>query len=86
MDEAGGSDDLIGRIAVKIQRFNRTADIERQRPCLNARQRSRQFRVVQVDLDATQFREFGDFPENDRRNAPGFIGEQSAFAKRQIVG
>ena len=86
MDEAGGSDDLVGRIAVKIQRFDRAADIERQRPCLNACQRPSQFRMVQVELDAALFREFGNFPENDGGDALGFIREQSAFTKRQVVG
>ena len=42
--------------------------------------------MVQVDLDTAQLRELGDFPKNDRGNAPGFIGEQGAFARSQIVG
>ena len=39
MHEAGGGDDLIGGVAVKIQGFDRTADIECQRPSLQARPR-----------------------------------------------
>jgi hypothetical protein len=46
MYDAGGGDDLVGGVAVKIQSFDRTADIERQWPSLNARQCSGQLRVV----------------------------------------
>jgi hypothetical protein len=52
MHEAGGGDDLIGGVAVKIQEFDRTTDIECLRSSLNARQCSGQLRMVQVELDA----------------------------------
>ncbi len=46
MDETRGGDDLIGGIAVEIQRLDRAANIERQRPRLNARQCSDQLGAV----------------------------------------
>src|SRR5262245_60706939 len=64
MHEAGGSDDFVGRIAVKIQRFDRAAEIQGRRPCLNARQCPSQFRMMQIELDTAQLCEFGNFPEN----------------------
>ena len=82
MHDAGGCDDLVGGVTVEIQSFDRTADIERQWPGLNARQRSRQLRVIQVNLDPAQFREFGDLPKDDCGNAPGIIGEQAPLESR----
>jgi hypothetical protein len=51
MHDAGCCDDLVGEVAVENQSFDRTADIERQWPGLNARQRSGQLRVIQINLD-----------------------------------
>jgi hypothetical protein len=52
MHDARGCDDLIGGIAVKIQSFDRTTDVERQWPSVNPRQCSGQLWVVQIELDA----------------------------------
>ena len=82
MHDARGCDDLIGGVAVKIQSFNRTADVERQWPSINTRQCSSQLGVIQVELDATQFGEFSDFPNNDCGNTPGVVGEQLPFPMR----
>ncbi len=86
MHDAGGRDDLVGRVTIKVEGLYGPADIERQRPGLQTRQDSAQFRAVQVYFDASQFGELGDLPEYDRRDAPGIIGEQCRFARRQIVG
>src|SRR5687767_16033855 len=51
MHDAGCCDDLVSEIGVEIQSIDRTADIERQWPGLNARQRSGQLRVIQINLD-----------------------------------
>jgi len=51
MHDAGGCDDLVRGVTVEIQSFDRTADIERQWPGLNAGQGSGQLRVIQINLD-----------------------------------
>ena len=58
MDDARGGDNFIGRVAVEVQRVDGAANIQRKRPGLDSGQCSRQLRIIEVEFNAAQLREF----------------------------
>ena len=85
MNDAGGGDDLVGRIAAEIERNGRLTDVEAERPDMDTRKRPDKRHVLQVDLDAPQLREFGDLPQDDRRNAPAIALQEGRLAGAQTI-
>ena len=69
MDDAGRGDDLVGRIAVKIQRRDLATDRDVHRPDHKRRQRFDQGGSLEVDLNTAELGELCDFPQNNRGDA-----------------
>jgi hypothetical protein len=80
MDEAGGSDELVGRVPSEVEASDRAADIQRYRPNVNASQRSDEVRIVEVDLDPAQLGQLSDLPQYDRCDAPRLTGQELMLA------
>src|SRR5437773_7443744 len=68
--DAGGGDQLVGRIATYVEARARTGDITSQGPNVNLRESSDYLGFVQINLDPAQLGEPGDFPKHNRGDAP----------------
>jgi hypothetical protein len=58
--DAGGGNDLVGRVTAKIETTNRTADVERDGPDVQRAQKARHVCIVEVDLDTAELAELAD--------------------------
>jgi len=67
---AGRGDDLIGGITAEVQFCNRATHGQLERPHVNARQRTLEFRRMNVQFDAAELEKLRQFPENDGGDAP----------------
>src|SRR4051812_45535141 len=66
--DARGSNQFISRITAEIQIVHRTANVECDGPSLQAREETRQFNVIEVNLNATELCELPDFPNDNVRD------------------
>lgn len=80
MDDAGGRDDLVSGIASEVQPPDRAADIQREGPDVNPRKHPAQLGIIQISVDAAQFGQLADLPDDDRGDAPRVPGEQRRLA------
>lgn len=53
---------------------------------MDSSQRPDEIRVVEISLDSAQLGQLGDFPEHDRRDAPGLASEERGLATGQLTG
>ena len=83
---AGCGDQLVRRVAPKVQSSNRPTHIERQRPDMDSRKRPDEFRIVEVDLDPAQLGQLRDLPEDDGGDAPWLACQKIALASGELTG
>jgi len=86
VDDARRADDLISGITLDVQPANGAADIQRERPGLDAGERPDQLGMFEIQLNPAQFRQFADLPDHDRRNTPRVSGEKRGLPPCQIIG
>jgi hypothetical protein len=70
LDQARRGDDLIGRVASKIEATQSPHYFQRQWPDVDIDQKPIELGVVEVDLDSFELGKLGKLPENDGGNAP----------------
>lgn len=66
MDHAGGGDDLVGRVSLKIQQRNGPHHFQGQRPDVDAGEEPLHIWIMQVQLDPSELLQFGQLPEDNR--------------------
>ena len=84
MNQTGGGDDPVGWIASKIQSADSPAYRQVQRPDMDAGKRPREIRRIDVQIDPSQLRQFGQLPNHDGRDAPLIVGERLAFLDGEL--
>jgi len=81
MDQAGGRDELVRRIAGELEREDRPTDSQSNRPGVDARQRAYDLGIVEIDVDPPRIGELRNLPENDTGDAAGVTGQQRCFLR-----
>ncbi len=81
VDDACRCDNLVGGITGKVQFRRLLTDCDIEGPDVNSGKEFYKFWRVGIERDASQLREFGEFPEDDCGNAPRFGGEQGLFSR-----
>jgi len=66
MDDAGSSDQLVGRVAAHVESRTGLRDLARHWPDMHLRERANDGGVIQVHLDPTELSKLRDLPQNDR--------------------
>ena len=79
MNDAGRRDQFVRGIAFEIEPCGLNAHGKVDRPDMNAGKSSSKFCIIQVDIDSTQLRELGEFPEDNRGHAPGVRCQNSTL-------
>ena len=80
MDDACGCDYLVGWITGEVQFCRLLTDCDIEGPDVNAGKESCKFWRGGIERDASQLRQFGEFPEDDCGNTPRFGGEEGLFS------
>jgi len=83
MDDAGGSDDLVGGIAAEVEVVDTQADLERERPSVDLRQGAHHVWIRQIHFDPAELDQLRDLPEDDSRNAPSVRRQELALFRGQ---
>lgn len=83
MDDAGGSDDLVGGIAAEVEAVDTEADLDRERPGVDLRQCAHHVRVLQIHFDSTELDQLRGSPKGRSRNAPGVRRQELALIRGQ---
>jgi len=86
VDDAGRCDQFVGRVSAEVQPSRLQAHGEVERPDVEARQRSNDLGIVQVDLDTPQLNELRELPEDDRTDTPTVSGQEPPLAVCDLAG
>jgi hypothetical protein len=82
VDDAGGRDQLIRRIAQKVQFRGLSANGEVDRPDEDSGEDAAEFGGLQIESDTAQLYKFRQFPQDDRRYTPRAIVVQRMSGSR----
>lgn len=80
--DAGCGDEFVSRVATKVKTGGCACDGEVERPDVNADQSTFDVRVIQVDDDPSELREF---PQHDGGHAPGVPGQDRSLSGPQVA-
>lgn len=85
MNNAGGGNQFISRVATEVQPSARTGYLTCQRPDVQATKHSCNVRVVQVHGDSPQLRQLRYLPQHDCGNAPGLSTQEPGLARLEYA-
>jgi len=85
VDQAGRRDQLVSRITTYIQSGTGARDFYGYWPDVHSPQHPGYFRIIQVDFNSLELRQFSDFPLHNGRNAPAICVQQTRFVRRKFA-